>query len=306
MIEVSGLTKRYGSVTAVDDVSFAVKPGVVTGFLGPNGAGKSTTMRMILGLDRPTAGTATIAGKQFAELRRPGTVIGALLDSRQVHPRRPAAKHLRWVAAASGLPASRVDEVLDLVGLTDVAGKPAGGFSTGMAQRLGLAQALLGDPEYLVLDEPTNGLDPEGIRWNRDLLRSLADEGRTILMSSHLLSEMAMTADNLVVIGRGKLIADTTVDEFVDGTEQSSVLVRAADLEALAAVLGTAGFTPSPANDERGRPVLRVAGATADRVGLAAFDGGIALTELLTEHRSLEDAYMASTGDDVQYQGGNR
>ena len=226
MIEVQGLTKRYGAVTAVDDLTFSVQPGNVTGFLGPNGAGKSTTMRMILGLDKPTAGTALINGAPYSALTNPTRTVGALLDAKGVHPNRSARASLLWQAQAAGLPASRVDEVLSLVGLSQAAGKRVGGFSLGMSQRLGIAAALLGDPEILILDEPVNGLDPEGIRWVRGLLKSFAAEGRTVLVSSHLLAEMAQTADHLIVIGKGKLVADTSVAEFIRGNSAVVTVVR--------------------------------------------------------------------------------
>ena len=226
MIEVQGLTKRYGAVTAVDDLTFSVQPGHVTGFLGPNGAGKSTTMRMILGLDKPTAGTALIDGAPYSALANPTRKVGALLDAKGVHPNRSARATLLWQAQAAGLPASRVDEVLSLVGLSEAAGKRVGGFSLGMSQRLGIAAALLGDPEILILDEPVNGLDPEGIRWVRGLLKSFAAEGRTVLVSSHLLAEMAQTADHLIVIGKGKLVADTSVAEFIRGNSAVVTVVR--------------------------------------------------------------------------------
>ena len=229
MIEARGLTKRYGPTTAVDDLSFTVRPGVVTGFLGPNGAGKSTTMRMVLGLDRPTAGRVTIGGHTYAELPNPLRTVGALLDAKWVHPNRSARDHLRWMAAAADLPAQRVDEVLETVGLTAVAGKRAGQFSLGMSQRLGIAGTLLGDPEVLMFDEPVNGLDPEGILWIRRFMSALAAEGRTVFVSSHLLSEMALTAEHLIVIGRGRMIADCSTQEFVGRAASGAVLVRAAE-----------------------------------------------------------------------------
>src|SRR6476661_1826961 len=230
MIEVRGLTKEFGPTKAVEDLTFTVQPGMVTGFLGPNGAGKSTTMRMILGLDRPTAGTALIDGKRYHDLKQPLRTVGALLDAKWVHPNRSAKAHLQWMAASNGIPKSRVEEVLRLVGLSEVAGKNAGGYSLGMSQRLGLAGALLGDPPVLLFDEPVNGLDPEGIVWIRKFMQRLAAEGRTVLVSSHLLSEMALTAEHLVVIGRGRLISDTTVKEFVDRSSESTVRVRSPQL----------------------------------------------------------------------------
>ncbi len=298
MIEVSNLTKVYGSVRAVDDLSFQVKPGIVTGFLGPNGAGKSTTMRMILGLDAPTAGTATINGRRYRDLARPMTTVGALLDAKSVHPNRSAANHLRWIAQSNGIPGSRVDEVLDLVGLSDVAGKKAGGFSLGMGQRLGLAGALLGDPEVLILDEPVNGLDPEGIRWVRGLLRALAAEGRTVLVSSHLLSEMAQTADNLIVIGRGRLVAETSVEEFIREHSAVTTFVRTPDVDKLSAALTAAGVAHTPAGDG-----LEIPDRTTEEIGALAFDAHVMLTELSGRKASLEDAYMRTTRDAVQYTG---
>ncbi|WIM70723.1 ATP-binding cassette domain-containing protein [Corynebacterium suedekumii] len=301
MIQIQGLTKQYGQVQAVDDLTFEVQPGTVTGFLGPNGAGKSTTMRMIVGLDTPTAGTALIDGRLYRDLARPLVEVGALLDAKAVHPNRSAANHLRWLAQSNGIPLRRVDEVLGLVGLSDVAGKKAGGFSLGMGQRLGLAAALLGDPGVLILDEPVNGLDPEGIRWVRGLLQALAREGRTILVSSHLLSEMALTAERLVVIGRGRLVADTTTREFIREHSASTVVVRAPRLGEVAAWLGRHGLETRERRDAEGRTVLDVADATTDDVGTLAFEGGFALTELSMTQASLEDAFMDSTGRDVQY-----
>lgn len=298
MIHVEGLTKEYGEVRAVDDLTFSVQPGIVTGFLGPNGAGKSTTMRMIVGLDTPTAGTTLIDGRHYREFTRPLTQVGALLDAKAVHPNRSAANHLRWLAQSNGLPLSRVDEVLDLVGLSGVAKKKAGGFSLGMGQRLGLAGALLGDPRILVLDEPVNGLDPEGIRWVRGLLKALAAEGRTVLISSHLLSEMALTADRLIVIGRGRLVADTTTEEFIREHSAQTVLVRAEDQTGLATHLTAAGLEVTKVNGHG----LEVAGSSTEEVGALAFTGGYQLRELSMRQASLEDAFMDSTGGAVQYQ----
>lgn len=298
MIEVTGLTKTFGSTTAVDDLTFTVRPGIVTGFLGPNGAGKSTTMRMILGLDRPTSGTALIDGKQYRELSRPLHTVGALLDAKWVHPNRSARAHLRWLAASNGLPDSRVDEVLRLVGLTEVAGKKAGGFSLGMSQRLGLAGALLGDPKVLLFDEPVNGLDPEGIVWVRRFMQALAAEGRTVLVSSHLLSEMAQTADHLVVIGKGRLIADTSVDEFVDRASEAAVVVRSPQLDDLRAALLERGHSVV---DQDG--ALLVSGAPAAEIGELCAARSIVLHELASRHASLEDAFMKLTGDAVEYHG---
>lgn len=301
MIDVVGLTKQYKSVRAVDDLTFDVKPGVVTGFLGPNGAGKSTTMRMILGLDKPTAGHATINGKAYSQLKNPLREVGALLDAKAVHPNRTAANHLKWMAQSNGIPTSRVDEVLGLVGLADVAGKRAGGFSLGMGQRLGLAGALLGDPGVLILDEPVNGLDPEGIRWVRSLVRALAAEGRAVLISSHLLSEMALTADHLVVIGRGKLVANQSTTDFVRENSASSVIVRSDFLEELAKALTAEGVAFTRGVDVDGQDTLELTDQTTDYVGKLAFSLGVPLNELTLKRASLEDAFMELTGDAVQY-----
>nr|WP_322002665.1 ATP-binding cassette domain-containing protein [Rhodococcus qingshengii] len=300
MIELRGLTKVYGPTKAVDDLSFTVKPGIVTGFLGPNGAGKSTTMRMILGLDQPTSGAALIEGKPYRELKTPLRTVGALLDAKWVHPNRSARAHLQWMAASNGIPKSRVDEVLGLVGLSEVAGKKAGGFSLGMSQRLGLAGALLGDPKVLLFDEPVNGLDPEGIVWIRKFMQRLAAEGRTVLVSSHLLSEMALTAEQLVVIGRGRLISDSTVAEFVDRSSESTVRVRSPQLDALHAALTAQGLTVREEHSGS-EPVLVVVDSTTDVIGGLAGSQGIVLHELASQQGSLEDAFMKLTGDDVQY-----
>ncbi|MBW4814651.1 ABC transporter ATP-binding protein [Rhodococcus qingshengii] len=300
MIELRGLTKVYGPTKAVDDLSFTVKPGIVTGFLGPNGAGKSTTMRMILGLDQPTSGAALIEGKPYRELKTPLRTVGALLDAKWVHPNRSARAHLQWMAASNGIPKSRVDEVLGLVGLSEVAGKKAGGFSLGMSQRLGLAGALLGDPKVLLFDEPVNGLDPEGIVWIRKFMQRLAAEGRTVLVSSHLLSEMALTAEQLVVIGRGRLISDSTVAEFVDRSSESTVRVRSPQLDALHAALTAQGLTVREEHSGS-EPVLVVVDSTTDVIGGLAGSQGIELHELASVQGSLEDAFMKLTGDDVQY-----
>ena len=298
MIELTGLTKRHGSVTAVDDLTCTVESGVVTGFLGPNGAGKSTTMRMILGLDRPTAGTATVLGKRYHELHHPLRTVGALLDARQVHPNRSARAHLRWIAASNRIAATRVDEVLDAVGLTEVAGKRAGAFSLGMSQRLGIAGALLGDPQVLLFDEPVNGLDPEGIRWVRTFMRALADEGRTVFVSSHLLAEMANTADRLVVIGRGRLITATSMDEFLAAS--ADVLVRSPEADRLADLLAAGGITVT-----REDAALRVTGTTAEVVGELAARHGITLHELSPTRTSLEEAYLNVTDDATEYRAGS-
>ncbi|WP_052317312.1 ABC transporter ATP-binding protein [Corynebacterium terpenotabidum] len=301
MIEVQSLTKRYGAATAVEDLTFTVESGIVTGFLGPNGAGKSTTMRMITGLDGPTSGTATIDGTLYRDLDRPLTHVGTLLDAKWVHPNRSAANHLRWLAAANGIAQKRVDEVLGLVGLSDVAGRKAGKFSLGMGQRLGLAGALLGDPETLILDEPVNGLDPEGIRWVRDFVRHLASEGRTVFISSHLLSEMSLTADRLIVIGQGRLVADTTTHEFIKSSSESTTVVRSEHLEELKKALDTEGIATEASTDEDGRPTLVATGASPDEIGRVAFSYGCLLLELSERRASLEDAFMQMTGHAVDY-----
>ncbi len=298
MIEIAGLTKLYGTQRAVDDLTFTVEPGVVTGFLGPNGAGKTTTMRLILGLDRPNAGTATIDGKAYRDLRDPLRTVGALLDARQAHPNRSARNHLRWIAAANRVPVSRVDEVLDAVGLESVDDRPAGALSLGMSQRLGIAAALLGDPPVLLFDEPVNGLDPEGIHWVRTLMRGLAAEGRTVFVSSHLLAEMSNTADRLVVIGQGKLIASTTVAEFVSGSG-NAVRVRSPQLTILAEVLGDAGLQADVDGD-----ALTVRGAAIEVIGELAARNSIVLHELSTRSASLEEAYLKLTDDAVDYRAG--
>jgi ABC-2 type transport system ATP-binding protein len=296
MIELAGLTKVFGRNRAVDELTCAVEPGMVTGFLGPNGAGKTTTMRLILGLDHPTAGTATIDGRTYRELRDPLRHVGALLDARQTHPNRSARAHLRWIAATHRLPVKRVDEVLEMVGLGTIAGKKAGTLSLGMSQRLGIAAALLGDPPVLLFDEPINGLDPEGIRWVRTLMRTLAAEGRTVFVSSHLLAEMANTADRLVVIGRGKLIASTTVREFVGRAD--SVRVRSPQLDLLQQVLAEAGIE---VDEDPAAAALLVRGAASEVVGELAAKNGITLHELTSQQVSLEDAYIKLTDDAVEY-----
>jgi ABC-2 type transport system ATP-binding protein len=291
VIEANGLTKRYGQVLAVDDLSFTVPPGRVTGFLGPNGSGKSTTMRLLLQLDRPNGGQATFKGKSYRSLQRPATEVGALLDAAYAHPSRNAYNHLWSVAAASKLPRTRVDEVLAMVGLTEVAKRPVGGFSLGMRQRLGLATALLGDPHTLVLDEPANGLDPEGIQWIRQLLTYLAGQGRCVFLSSHLLSEMALMADHLVVIGKGRLIADSSVDDFVTTYARRWVRVRSPRMKALAPALERQGATI-----EWDGPVMAdVQGLTAATVGDTAAHLGIALHELSPQSSSLEEAFLEGT-----------
>ncbi|GAA3350946.1 ABC transporter ATP-binding protein [Amorphoplanes nipponensis] len=298
MIEVHELTKRYGAKTAVDSLTFTVRPGIVTGFLGPNGAGKSTTMRMILGLDRPTSGTATINGRPYAEHTAPLRQAGALLDAKAVHTGRSAYHHLLAMAATTGVPRARVDEVIDLVGLHEVARKRAGAFSLGMGQRLGIASALLADPEVLILDEPVNGLDPEGILWIRGLMQGLAAGGRTVFVSSHLMSEMALTAQHLVVVGRGRLIADVSVADFIERAALESVLVRSPRAVELHDLLAGPGVTMLSV--ERG--AFEVTGLAADQIGDRAATAGIALHELTVRRPSLEAAFMELTRDAVEYQ----
>ena len=297
MIHADHLVKRYGDHTAVDDVSFTCRPGTVTGFLGPNGAGKSTTMRMILGLDRPSSGTATVNGRPYAEHAAPLHEVGALLEARAVHTGRSAYHHLLAMAATTGIPAFRVDEVIDLVGLHEVARKRAGGFSLGMGQRLGIASALLGDPRTVILDEPVNGLDPEGILWIRNLMQTLAGDGRTVFVSSHLMNEMAVTAEHLIVVGRGKLIADVSVDEFIQQASLNTVRVRSPHAAALHALL--AG--PDIAITSIDRGVLEVSGLNAERIGELAARAGLTLHELSPRQPSLEEAFMALTHDAVEY-----
>lgn len=301
IIELSGLTKTFGRIRAVDDLSCTIEPGVVTGFLGPNGAGKTTTMRMILGLDRPTSGTATIGGRVYRELDEPLRTVGALLDAKQVHPNRSARDHLRWLAATNRIPVTRVDEVLDIVGLASAADRNAGTLSLGMSQRLGIAAALLGDPPVLLFDEPVNGLDPEGIRWVRTLMRTLAADGRTVFVSSHLLAEMSSTADRLVVIGRGRLIASTTVADFVSHSGVDAVRVRSPQLDTLSRLLVEAGIEVTAETDGSG---VSVRGAAIEVIGEVAARNGIVLHELSVRHASLEDAYMRLTEADVEYRSG--
>jgi ABC-2 type transport system ATP-binding protein len=297
VIAVEGLTKRYGRTTAVDDLTFTVQPGRVTGFLGPNGAGKSTTMRLVLGLDHPTAGRTTICGRLYRELTHPIREVGALLDAGQLHPNRSACDHLRWMAAAAGIARSRVDEVLGMVGLTEVAGRKAGGFSLGMKQRLGIATALLGDPPVLLFDEPVNGLDPEGIVWVRELLRYLAGQGRTVFVSSHLLAEMSQTADHLVIIGRGRLIADTPTQDFLANAPRQAVRVRSPQAEVLLAALGRAGAQVQHEADG----ALTVTGLEAPAIGQLAADHGVVLHELTTLQASLEEAFIALTSANSEF-----
>ncbi|SIO85139.1 ABC transporter ATP-binding protein [Nocardiopsis sp. JB363] len=298
MITLRGLTKRYGKTLAVDDLDLRIHPGRVTGFLGPNGAGKTTTLRMVLGLDRPTAGQALINGRPYRELRSPLHTVGAVLDAKAVHPGRSARSHLLALARTHHIPARRVEEVLETVGLTEVARRRAGGFSLGMSQRLGIASALLGDPEVLILDEPVNGLDPDGVRWIRDLMRSLAEEGRTVFVSSHLMSEMQLTADHLVVIGRGRLITDAPLSEVLDDKAWTAVKVRAAHPEDLIDALTAEGAqVERPTASE-----LLITGVDVERVGELAHRTGVALSELSTRDASLEQAYHELTSDSLQYQ----
>ena len=336
LIEAHELTKRFGDKLAVDHLSFTVEPGRITGFLGPNGAGKSTTMRLIVGLDRPESGTATIGGLAYRQLARPLATVGALLEARALHPGRSARNHLLFLAETQGFPARRVDEVLDLVGLAPVAGKRAGGFSLGMTQRLGIAAAMLGNPQVLLLDEPVNGLDPEGIRWVRTFMRQLAAEGRTIFVSSHLMSEMAVTADHLIVIGRGRLIASSSMQEFIQRSSERSVLVRTPDRDRLAELITAAGGAiasgagesgagesgPAKAgppatsiidNGSAGREAaaspdaadgaasMIVTGLPAPRIGELAASESVVLYELTPQLASLEEAFMELTADSVEY-----
>jgi len=297
MIEARGLTKRYGDTLAVDDLSFTVEPGRVTGFLGPNGAGKTTTMRLILGLDRPTAGAVTVNGQPFTASLAPMREVGALLDAKAVHGGRSARDHLLCLAQTNNLPARRVDEVLDLVGLASVAGKRSRGFSLGMGQRLGIAAALLGDPAVLMFDEPVNGLDPEGILWIRTLIKRLAGEGRTVFVSSHLMSEMENTADHLLVIGKGRLIADCPMAGFLAQSSRAAVRVRTPDPERLAAVVTADGGTIR----DDGAGHLVVAGLPAERIGDLAYENGVRLHELAAAQASLEQAFMELTGAAVEF-----
>ncbi|MEV0018854.1 ABC transporter ATP-binding protein [Streptomyces tendae] len=297
MIELEGLTKRYGEKVAVNNLSFTVRPGIITGFLGPNGAGKSTTMRMVLGLDRPTAGDVRIDGKHYDQLRDPLTYIGALLEAKAWHGGRSAYNHLLCLAQSNGIPASRVREVLDTVGLSAVAKKKTKGFSLGMGQRLGIAGALLGDPRILMFDEPVNGLDPEGIHWIRNLMKTLASQGRTVFVSSHLMSEMALTADHLVVIGQGRLLADTSMAEFIAENSRSYVRIRTPQREQLLDALHGAGVPVVEAADG----VLEVDGDKSEAVGELAARQQIVLHELSPQRASLEEAFMQLTAESVEY-----
>ncbi|WP_300265141.1 ATP-binding cassette domain-containing protein [Microbacterium sp.] len=297
MITAEGLTKKFGDKTAVQNVSFAVKPGTVTGFLGPNGAGKSTTMRMIVGLDKPTSGRTSVNGQEYRRLRAPLTEVGVLLDAKAVHTGRTARNHLRAMAATHGIPSARVDEVIELAGIGPVARKRAGKFSLGMGQRLGIASALLGDPHTLILDEPVNGLDPEGVRWVRQFVRRAASDGRTVLLSSHLMSEMAQTADHVIVMGRGQVLADASLDELVSAWTRSTVRVvspRAADLATAVSGPDVEIISTAPGS-------LEIVGVPAAQIGDTAASLGIPVHELTPTNGSLEDAYLALTGDSVEY-----
>jgi ABC-2 type transport system ATP-binding protein len=300
MIEAEGLSKRYGDTLAVDNLTFSVAPGKITGFLGPNGAGKTTTMRLILGLDRPTAGRVTIDGKPFEQTDQPMRRVGALLDAKAVHGGRSAYNHLLCLAQSNNLPRRRVDEVVALVGLAEVARKRSKGFSLGMGQRLGIAAALLGDPQILMFDEPVNGLDPEGILWIRNLMKALAAEGRTVFVSSHLMSEMENTADHLLVIGRGKLIADCTVEEFIAANSQQTVRVRTPQPDLLAKLVTAAGAGVR----EGGDGAIVITGLDPSQVGDLAYDNQIRLHELAPVHASLEQAFMELTAASVQFHAG--
>ncbi|WUH89800.1 ATP-binding cassette domain-containing protein [Streptomyces sp. NBC_00433] len=300
MIDARQLTKRYGAKTAVDSLDFTVRPGTVTGFLGPNGAGKSTTMRMIVGLDAPTGGSVTVNGHRYARHRAPLQEVGALLEAKSVHPGRSAYRHLTALALTHGIPRRRVDEVIEIAGLGSVATKRAGAFSLGMGQRLGIAAALLGDPQTVMLDEPVNGLDPEGVLWIRTLLTSLAEEGRTVFVSSHLMSEVALVADHLIVVGRGRLLADTTVQDLVRAAGGDTVQVATQDPSRLRDVLAGPGVDVT---GRVGSEELQVTGLTAREIGLKAAEHGIALFELSSRQVSLEQAFMDLTRDAVEYHG---
>ena len=298
MIEAKGLVKHYGSTTAVDDLSFVVRPGIVTGFLGPNGSGKSTTMRMMIGLDHPNKGTVTIDGRAYDQIRWPLREVGALLEAKAIHPGRTARNHLRALAASNRIPVRRVDEVLELVGLTTVSGKRAGGYSLGMGQRLGIAAALLGDPHVLLFDEPVNGLDPEGIQWVRELLRTLAGQDKTVFVSSHLMSEMALTADHVIVIGKGRLLEDADIATMV-AKAGVSVLVRSPDADRLTTAIAPAGGTVVSQNDGG----LVVTDLEAPQIGDLAARDGLRLHELTPQRASLEEAFMALTKEHVEFGG---
>ena len=296
MIKIDHLTKRYSDTLAVDDLDFEVKPGVVTGFLGPNGSGKSTTMRIILGLDHPTKGQATVNGARYAELKDPLREVGALLDAKAIHPGRTARNHLRALATSNQIKQTRVDEVLDFVGISAVANKKVGTYSLGMSQRLGIAGALLGDPGVLLFDEPVNGLDPEGIRWIREFFRALANEGRTVFVSSHLMSEMAVSADEIIVIGRGRLITSGSVNDLTKNA-QGTVLVRASNHDKLIAIVTSHHGVVHEANDDG----VSVGGLTSDQIGQLAFDAGITVFELTPQRASLEEVFMDLTAGAIEY-----
>jgi ABC-2 type transport system ATP-binding protein len=300
VIEANGLSKRYGSTLAVDDLSFEVLPGRVTGFLGPNGAGKSTTLRMVLGLDAPSGGTVTVDGRPYSLLRRPLFEVGAMLEAKAIHDGRTAHNHLLCLGQSNGIGRKRVDEVLEMVGLTSAANKRVGLFSLGMGQRLGIGAALLGDPGVLIFDEPVNGLDPEGIVWIRNLLRSLASEGRTVFVSSHLMAEMALTADHVIVIGRGRLLAEASIDELIQGSSQNFVRVRSLQDAQLADLVNEKGGTSHTEVDG----ALAVSGITASALGDLAAANGIVLHELSPQEVSLEEVYMDLTHDSVEYRAG--
>ena len=304
MLEVRNLTKRFGRLLAVDDLTFEVQPGRVTGFLGPNGSGKSTTMRCMVGLDRYEHGEAYFGGKRYQDLASPLHEVGILLDAGYVHPARSGRNHLRWLAASNGLPVGRVDEVLGLVGMTEVAGRKLRGYSLGMKQRLGLAGTLLGDPSTIILDEPANGLDPEGIRWIRDFLRHYADQGRTVLVSSHLLSEMSLMAQDLIVIGKGRLIQQSSVADFVSRHASTWVRVRSPQLPQLLEAVNRAGATVKLIGDAAAPEGAEIKGLTIEAVGEAAHDQGIVLHELSGQTESLEDAFLSATADSQEYRSG--
>jgi ABC-2 type transport system ATP-binding protein len=297
MIEVENLSKRYGDKLAVDNISFAVQPGIVTGFLGPNGAGKSTTMRIVAGLDEPSHGRVTVNGADYRKASAPMAELGILLEAKAIHPGRSARNHLLALAQTNGIGRARVDAVIDMVGLREVAGRRVGGFSLGMGQRLGVASALLGDPKVVVLDEPINGLDPEGVLWIRNLLKGLAAEGRTVFVSSHLMSEMAQTASRLVVVGRGRLIADTTVEEFIGRASGQSVTVRTPEAARLRELLLDRDVTITSQQSD----VLTVQGLTAEQIGIVAWQAHLPVFELAPQHASLEEAFMELTHDSVEY-----
>ncbi len=308
MIEVRDLTKHFGPTVAVDHLSFVVQPGQVTGFLGPNGAGKSTTMRLILGLDHPNSGEATINGKRYAELPDPLRTVGALLEAKSVHSGRSARNHLLFLAQTQGLPASRVDEMLDFVGLREVAKKRAGSYSLGMSQRLGVAAALLGDPQVLLLDEPVNGLDPEGVLWIRNLMKQLAGQGKTVLVSSHLMNEMAVTADHLIVIGRGRLLSNASTAEVIARGSGRSVLVRTPDPDKLTELITGAGGSVVPGHNggpvgdpDDKTPILTVTGVPAARIGELAASASLVLHELTPQLATLEDAFLELTSDHLEF-----